>query len=893
MAVVSSATYAASRPFSMAQGRNGDIYGVNGLTRGFRWDGTTLQPIGITAAGTISALSVATSQSPALYFVSDCVVVDPGENYVKPPSVSVVGVSGARASISGGGVVGVDFTTSSKTHQVSPFITLVDGQATGGVLAVTAVGGVGAVDLPYGAVGEFTANPPVSFSAYPGVTVLRDAKAFGVVSFGSTGATSGPLTSVVITDPGRYVVPANFDGYARPLAVTMGAAANGQNYAHLLTPRFSGHAATVAISSAGSEYTTPPTIEIFSLGEDAKGSGAVIECAVSEGKISAATIVQPGTGYDGRIGCTVTSRPAQAKANIQPRLNGKYLCGVRYVDSTPASRGGPIAGDMSELVEVDCSPGAQAISWRLPSAPPTDGTPNRIAKLELWRTTADQAITLYKVTEFAIDSIPEFYGDTLTDDELTDSTALVPYFYVGGVTVTNAGSGYTKATVSFTGGSTDFPATATATVASGKIVEVVVDYGGFKYQSMPDVSFTGDGDGAVAVANPSIGYTFASQDLEILPVLTPEGYPNAARFGVPPSQMAVICMFQDRAWYTVDTTGAEPNAIYFSEVDEPESVPQAYQVVIQQVGREPDKITGLIPLDSSLYVCQTRSLHRLTVTGHPLEGAASSPAAQRGLINDRCWDVADGVAYIVDDYGLYAFNGQSVEPLSDPISAYWSESRIDFSKSTWFFVRADVNTNVVRFYYVPNGSNATYPNAALCYSLVTKAWWTEEYADEVACAVTARLSGRQCDTLGGDSVLYKADSGVTDNGTAIPYYMATGNLPLNADERRGLRLTYTPVTSGSLGIRLAYNGSTSPRPFAVDSDNGTGVTTVAGSTEAALDMSQTRSALGDSNGYSQLWLSGRLDDKSAGADRHIAIHLAGQQSSSKVILHRMEIEGAG
>ena len=79
----------------------------------------------------------------------------------------------------------------------------------------------------------------------------------------------------------------------------------------------------------------------------------------------------------------------------------------------------------------------------------------------------------------------------------------------------------------------------------------------------------------------------------------------------------------------------------------------------------------------------------------------------------------------------------------------------------------------------------------------------------------------------------------------------------------------------------------------MDSDNGTGVTTVAGSTEAALDMSQTRSALGDSNGYSQLWLSGRLDDKSAGADRHIALHLAGQQSSSKVILHRMEIEGAG
>lgn len=896
MAIVSAGTHASTRPYSMAQGRNGNVYAVNGLGRGLRWDGTTLWQIGVTAAPTISAASYAPSDSK-FYYIDDFTIEDPGENYVSPPSVSIVGATGPRVSVSGGGVDGLAITTSSTTYATSPYVTFTGGQATGATLAVTCVGGVASVDLPYGAVGYFSSAPQISFAANPGVTVLRDAKAYGVINFATTGATSGRLAGVIVTDPGRYAVPADFINYARPLAVTSLIDADGANFSHLMTPRFSGFAATVAISAAGTEYTTPPTVEVFSAGEDTAGSGAVVECAVSGGKITAATIVQPGSGYDGRLRCTVSSRPAQARATMRPRFTGRYLCGIRYVDSTPASQGGPIPGDMSPLVEVDCSPGAQSITWSLPATQPTDGTPNRIASVELWRTTSDQAITLYRVAVLDASSLPQYYGDSVADDQLAGDLAMVPHLFVAEISVTSGGTGYTSGTtVVFENATITDPPITKVAVAGGAVKSVTVEYGGvFPDYSFPTVAFQDDaGSGAKAKASMAYAYTPRTQEPTILPILTADGFPSASRFGVPPSQMAVVCMWQDRAWYTVDTTGAEPNAIYFSEVDEPESVPEAYQLLIQQNGREPDRITGLIPFDSSLYVGQSRNLLRLTVAGHPLDTASVTPVAQRGLLNDRCWDTADGVAYIADDSGLYAFTGNSVEPLSDPVSSYWTDPLIDFSKSAWFFVRADASANIVRFFYVAAGSAATYPDRAICYSTTTKAWWTEEYADEVACAVTVRRSGRQRISLGGASKLYEFESGTSDAGQPIAYSMRTGNLPLNAKDRRGLRLTYTPLSvAGTLGVRVLYNGSTTPVSFAVDSDQGTGFVTVAGSTEASLDLSSSRSSLANSNGYAQLWLSGRMDDKSAGGDRHVAIELAGTHAGASVTVHRMDIEGAG
>lgn len=70
---------------------------------------------------------------------------------------------------------------------------------------------------------------------------------------------------------------------------------------------------------------------------------------------------------------------------------------------------------------------------------------------------------------------------------------------VSAVTVTAGGSGYTSATVAFSGGGGS-GATATATVAAGAVTAVTVTAAGSGYTTTPTVTISGDGTGATATA---------------------------------------------------------------------------------------------------------------------------------------------------------------------------------------------------------------------------------------------------------------------------------------------------------------------------------------------------------------------------------------------------------
>lgn len=71
--------------------------------------------------------------------------------------------------------------------------------------------------------------------------------------------------------------------------------------------------------------------------------------------------------------------------------------------------------------------------------------------------------------------------------------------YVYSVTITDGGTGYTSATVGFTGGG-GTGAAATATVTDGAVSAITVTVPGNAYTSAPTVSITGDGTGATATA---------------------------------------------------------------------------------------------------------------------------------------------------------------------------------------------------------------------------------------------------------------------------------------------------------------------------------------------------------------------------------------------------------
>lgn len=893
MAIIWNAV-ASTSPVTLASDRFGNLYGVNGLARGWRYSGgTKAVTMGIAAGAAVSASSV----TPATYYVSDVVVNDPGSNYSTPPAVVIAGVAAAKARLNGGGVESVAIQLSATTHAAAPFVEFSGGQETGGSVTITNTGGVAGVDVNANNA-LYASAPEVTFFANTsGVlgSVVEHRAARGRCVLRA--AAPSLLASVIITDPGSYTALSTLPSGASPVGATVAAGTFGTA---ALAVRFSGIASAATIDTSGTKYTEPPVVTISSQGPLRAGGGAAVECTVSKGSLAAATVAQPGSGYDGRIVATLSSPKAAASATMRPVLQGKYLCAIRYADSTPESRGGPNYGNTGPLLEVDCGDGAAGIIWKnLPQSNPDPLNFRRITHLELWRTTGDQAITLYRVARYAFGSVPAQYADSKTDSELVSGATYTPTLSVVGLTITDGGSGYTSAptvTISGSGGATAVAIvdTSTNTVSALSLTNI-----GSGYTSTPTVAFSGGGgSGAKAVATLGTVAIPVESESVALPILTADGYPSSERFGIPPADMSVMCFSNDRAWYAVSDT--RPNTICFSEVDEPESVPDAYELTLQPPPIGSDKITGLFTLSGVLYAALSRNICRLVVTGHPLEATVAAYVAQRGMLNQRCFDIYDGIAYIADGEGVYAFDGSQVSSLSDPVSTFWSEPRADFSSAQWFSVHVDPQDKVVRFYYRTSSDSGPLPRRALCYSLITKAWWTESYADAVGTQITTSHTPRPVMLLGSSSGgvgCLMRQSGITDNGSDVSYSLKTGNLPLGADPQRGVRITYTPTASKhNLGVSCFYNDSSTARANAVSANTGTGVISTQGSTVAEIDLHKARSGLGPSNGTAHLTLAGRMDDKSAGGDRHLAIGFSGTQnylSSGKVIVHRLEIEGVG
>jgi hypothetical protein len=380
----------------------------------------------------------------------------------------------------------------------------------------------------------------------------------------------------------------------------------------------------------------------------------------------------------------------------------------------------------------------------------------------------------------------------------------------------------------------------------------------------------------------------------IMPITLPSGQLNAYRFAVPPTDMSDACWFQDRAWYGVSSSGASPNSLMFSEIDEPESVPDVNEIVIQNNTGSQDKVVALIPYGAMLLAAQERHMYKITYVAQPVIDAAISLVGYRGLLNKRCWTTFEGGLYCVDSFGLYAFDGSAMEPLSVAVDDYWRDGVIDFSKSANFFVQADPTSRAIRFYYCKS-TDGTTPPRALCYSLATKTWWEETYPQGVGASAIIGISGKQSLVCGtSDGKLLKANSGLVDSsgGTtaSIPYQLRTGPLTITDEPTRQIGVLYQPTAStAGLTLKVHYNNSSTARSNAVDSDRGEGV--VASPSGVLIDMRTARSALGDSTGYSTARYSGRANDRSAGADRHLAVDLSGSQSSSPIVLHGVTIGG--
>lgn len=778
----------ATRPMSFFQGREGDVYGVDGMGRGIRiaCGATSADKLGVEKPAVGPAITAASTYTKQ--YVAGIQLVRGGAGYFSTPSVVLTGgtpshAASARAVMRDGRLTGVVMIERGAGYQAPPAVSFSGGFPTGAAFSVGVSGSVRDVAISSAGTGYLsnaTTTPTVQFSTAQGLTnalaipVLDDLGRVASIDIlaAGTGATTTGVTALVVGGGGTGAV----------LAVSM-------EY----------QVASVTVTSGGTQYLVPPVLTIVPAADDYVGDGAVVTASVTGQTVSSVTVVNGGL-YSAPPTCTITDTQAQAVAVMAPPIRGRYYCAVRYIDESRS--GEPIPSSISFLTEVDVPIGADSLTWTFTHS----GVDSRVTAMELWRTTADQAVVLYRVATIA-KTAGEWtagYTDTKSDFDLQDS-------------------------------------------------------------SLP-------------------GYG-------LMPVTLPSGQLNARRFGVTPGNYGVGVLFQDRAWYAVDTTGERPNSLLFSEVDEPESVPAENELLLQESVGEYDSIVSLIPLSTELLVAQTGHLYSLRYVAQPIFDASISLAAYRGVLTNSCWTVMGGVAFLADSYGIYAYDGQKESPISVAVDNYFRDGIVDFSKKDKFHMSSDFNSKVVRFHYCKSGD--TDAVRALCYCAATEAWWEEEYATAITASAPAIIANKRAGVFGtGGGAFTKQAAGQDSGAVDVAWKYRTGNLPLNNDPGRSIGFLYTPTAATcNLDLSLHFNGSSAPRANAVASDRGTGFTTLTGGTSASLNLSSTRSALGTASGYAQAMFAGRIDPRSSGADRHVAVAFAGTQGAGEVKVHAVTIEG--
>jgi hypothetical protein len=777
------------RPMCFFRDRKDWLYGVDGMGRGIRIspDATTSVPLGIhpPSVGPVATTSSTTGAGR----VTAVQIINSGVGYSSAPEVQFSGGTPSRpatavATVFNGRVTAVRVQDSGAGYLTTPTVTMSGGMANAAAFSLGVAGKVASVDITShgsGYTSNATTNPTIQFSTGQGLTgvaavvnVDQLGRVDGIrILSGGTGATTTGVTATIVGGGGTGAV----------VGVQMQYAVNA-----------------VTVSASGQGFKVAPVLTFTAATDDASGRGASAVATVnSTGNISAVTVISGGQ-YSKPPTCAVADTTAKAQATMAKSMAGAYRCCIRFTDSTEESMGGPIPSSISELVEVDSAAGAGTFTWALPAT----ALDARVTHVELWRTTADQSVILFRVARLTIGTTS--YSDSFSDDDLTDTAR--------------------------------------------------ADYG-------------------------------------LMPVTMPSGQINARRFGVPPGNFAVACMFQDRAWYAVDTIGARPNALMYSEIDEPESVPTENELLLQENVTEKDEITALIPLGPQLVVAQKNHLYKLTYVAQPILDASFMLSAHRGVLHNRCWGILSGVAFLVDSQGMYAYDGSQVDAISVPVDNYWRDRIIDFSKSASFHVHADTVAKVIRFYYCRTGDSL--PVRALCFCVATKAWWEETYPAAVTTACNVVINGRREQINGTAGGAWKKHSGLADEGNAIAYEYRSGPMPLvNEQGDRSVTILYQPTSDNTeLQLRLHYNGSSSPRANAITTDRGVGFTTTGGSTQAVLNMNRQRSALGDATGEARAHYAGRVDDRSSGGDRHVAVALGGTQAATApVTIYGISVSGA-
>ena len=191
--------------------------------------------------------------------------------------------------------------------------------------------------------------------------------------------------------------------------------------------------------------------------------------------------------------------------------------------------------------------------------------------------------------------------------------------------------------------------------------------------------------------------------------------------------------------YTIRAGIAERNLLFWSESGGQYDGWASDSAI--EVGDLQDEITGLMETQSFLYILQRRSMYRLSYQRNPAEDGAVYLAARRGAVNNRVWVHVGSVTYIMDERGIYTFDGANAEDISGPIQdlffnsgEYVGRLRINWLSASYFHAAVDSTAQVIRWFVCLGGDRL--PRHSLCFNYRTQAWWIEEYPFLVGASVS-------------------------------------------------------------------------------------------------------------------------------------------------------------
>ena len=204
--------------------------------------------------------------------------------------------------------------------------------------------------------------------------------------------------------------------------------------------------------------------------------------------------------------------------------------------------------------------------------------------------------------------------------------------------------------------------------------------------------------------------------------------------------------------YSIRASPGERRLLYFTEAGLPGSWPPTNAVSVQEDG---DDIIGLMPRGSFLYILCRRHTYKLTFQAGPDTDGYMYLSQGRGCANNRSWVVVDQTAYLLDEAGVWSFDGSGaagdlsplIQDLFDPSRASRSGLAIRWQAARWFHACHDPGRQLIRWFVTMSGSSV--PRHALVLGLKRGSWWVEEYPVPIGGSCLAPLDGERRVFLGG------------------------------------------------------------------------------------------------------------------------------------------------